>query len=127
MTPMLPALVLVIVALATSAFAADKADKVKEGWTRERLNEVSTECSDALVQGTWESTARDNGEDPSKPVSAEFRKKNAAEIARMKKLCACAVREGAKRHSRAEAEATPADFERAVSDAMGGETCKIAP
>ncbi len=121
------ACVVALVVIGGSAGPAAAAEKVKAGWTRERLDEVSTECADALVRGRWESSARDHGGDPSQPVSDAFRKKLAPEIARIEKLCACAVREGAKRHALAQAEAAPADFERAVSEAMSNGTCKLAP
>lgn len=111
--------------LASPAGAA--ADKVKAGWTQEALDAASAECTEALVQGTWENTKREQGADPSAPLTDEIRKKLASEIASMKKLCACAVREGAKRYTRAQAEAGPADLERAVSESIAKGICKIEP
>ena len=115
--------------IATSANAAEqrKAAKLKAGWTAEAVQSASDECTEALVKGTWENTKREQGADPAAPLTDEIRKQLAPEIAPMKKLCACAVREGAKRYTRAEAEAGPADLERAVSEAIANGTCKVTP
>ena len=114
-------------AVAIPATAAEKAKKkpLKEGWTEEAVKTASDECTEALVQGTWENTKREQGVDPSKPLTDEIRKELAPQIASMRKLCACAVREGAKRYTRAEAEAIPADLERAVSESIADGTCKV--
>ncbi len=109
------------------ATSANAAGKVKAGWTTEALDSASAECTEVLVQGTWENTKRAEGADPSAPLTDEIRKKLAPEIAGLKKLCACAVREGAKRYTRAQAEATPADLERAVSESMSKGICKPEP
>ncbi len=103
---------------------AGAGDKLKAGWTQKALDSAVADCTEALVQGTWENTKREQGADPSKPLTDEIRKTLAPEIAKMKKLCACAVREGAKRYTHAEAEATPADLERAASEAVSNGTCK---
>jgi hypothetical protein len=108
-----------------AAVAAPAADKLKDGWTKEAVADASAQCTEALVQGTWENTKRDQGVDPSLPLTEEFRKQLGSEIAAMKKLCACAVREGAKRYTRAEAEAIPADLERAVSESISSGKCKL--
>ncbi len=110
-----------------TAAPAGAGEKVKAGWTSEALDEASAECTEALVQGTWENTKREQGADPSKPLTDEIRKTLAPQIASMKKLCTCAVREGAKRYTRAEAEAGPADLERAVSESIAKGICKIEP
>lgn len=116
---------LVAALTASGALAAPPADKLKDGWTKEAVADASAQCTEALVQGTWENTKRDQGADPSLPLTEEFRKQLAPEIAAMKKLCACAVREGAKRYTRAEAEAIPADLERAVSESISSGKCKL--
>src|SRR5262245_51979632 len=74
-------------------------EKLKEGWTPELVGEASAECTEALVQGSWENTKREQGVDPSLKLTDDFRKQLAPEIAAMKKLCTCAVREGAKRYT----------------------------
>jgi hypothetical protein len=114
-------------AVAMPASAAEKTKKsaLKAGWTEEAVKSASEECTEALVQGTWENTKREQGVDPSKPLTDEIRKELAPQIASLKKLCACAVREGAKRYTRAEAEAGPADLERAVSESIANGTCKV--
>lgn len=104
---------------------ARAADQLKEGWTSESVKAAADECTEALVQGTWEDRQQKEGGDPTKPPTAAFRKQLAPEIAKMKKLCACAVREGAKRYTRAEAEGTPADLEHAVSESIANGTCKL--
>lgn len=111
-------------AIATTAAAGDK---LKAGWTSKALDDASAECTESLVQGTWENTQRKEDGDPTAPITAEFRKEHASEIASMKKLCGCAVREGAKRYTREEAEANPADLERAASESISSGTCKLAP
>ena len=115
----------VMLAAATPADAAQAADQLKEGWTSEAVADASAQCTEALVQGAWENTKREQGVDPSLPLTDEFRKQLGSEIAAMKKLCACAVREGAKRYTRAEAEAIPADLERAVSESIAAGKCKL--
>jgi len=111
--------------IAATAAAADT--KLKAGWTPKALDAASADCTQALVQGSWENAQREQSADPAAPITASFRKEHAAEIASMKKLCACAVREGAKRYTHAEAEANPADLERAASDSIAAGTCKLAP
>jgi len=110
--------------LATPAGAGER---LKTGWTPAALASASAECTEALVQGTWENTKREQGGDPSAPLTDDIRKKLAPEIASMKKLCACAVREGAKRYTKAEAEAGPADLEHAVSESISKGICRIEP
>ena len=107
--------------------AADAGDKLKAGWTSKALDAASTDCTNALVQGTWENARREQDADPAAPITDDFRKEHASEIASIKKLCACAVREGAKRYTREEAEATPADLERAASESIAAGTCKVTP
>ena len=117
--------------LALSLFAwllttssAHAAGSLKAGWAPEILRSTIAECTEVLVQGTWENTKKDQGGDPKAELTAEIRKKLAPEIAKLEKLCTCAVREGAKRYTRAEAEAGPADLERAVSESMSNGRCK---
>lgn len=98
---------------------------LKAGWTEAAVQSATDDCTEALVQGTWENTKREQGVDPSKPLTEEIRKQLAPEIAQLRKLCACAVREGAKRHTFAEAEAGPADLERSVSESITNGTCKV--
>jgi hypothetical protein len=117
--------VLIACLLPVSAMSAGGG--LKAGWTTEAVDGASAECTEALIQGTWENTKREQGIDPSKPFPDEMRKQLASEIAKMKKLCACAVREGAKRYTRAEAEAGPADLERAVSESIEKGVCKLEP
>ena len=103
------------------------AGELKAGWTKEALESASADCTEALVQGTWDNTKREQGGEPSKPLTDEIRKQLAPEIAKLKKLCACAVREGAKRYTWAEAEAIPADLERAASESITTGACKLEP
>ena len=118
---------LLCLVVATAAPAAEKAKKgaLKAGWTEAAVKSASEDCTEALVQGMWENTKKDQGVDPSKPLTDDIRKELAPQIAPMRKLCACAVREGAKRYKYAEAEAIPADLERAVSESIADGTCKV--
>ena len=117
--------VLVVLLSSVPVLPAGAADQLKEGWTSEAIRSAADECTEALVQGTWEDSQQKQGGDPTQPPTTAFRKQLAPEIAKMKKLCACAVRAGAKRYTRAEAEATPADLERAVSESIANGTCKL--
>jgi hypothetical protein len=107
--------------------AAAAGGQLQAGWTAKALDAASADCTHALIQGTWENARREQGADPATPITDGFRKEHASEIASMKKLCACAVREGAKRYTREEAEATPADLERAASESIAAGTCKLTP
>jgi hypothetical protein len=118
------ALAFLVGLLATPASAGGT---LKAGWTPEVLRSTIAECTEVLVQGTWENTKKDQGVDPKAELTAEIRKQLAPEIAKLEKLCTCAVREGAKRYTHAEAEAGPADLERAVSESMSNGRCKPAP
>src|SRR5690242_2832906 len=90
------------------AAAAPAAEKTKEktkkkaslkaGWTEANVKSASDDCTEALVQGMWENTKKDQGVDASKPLTDEIRKQLEPQIAPMRKLCTCAVREGAKRY-----------------------------
>ena len=79
------------------AATAHAADGPKPGWTPEALADASAGCTEGLVQGAWDNTKREQGVDPARPLTPEIRKQLAPQIAAMKKLCACAVREAAKR------------------------------
>jgi hypothetical protein len=102
-----------------------KAAKLKEGWTEEKVKSASDDCTEALVQGMWENTKKDQGVEGPKPLTDAIRKELEPQIAPMRRLCACAVREGAKRYTYAEAEAGPADLERAVAESISDGTCKV--
>jgi hypothetical protein len=117
----------VLLAWARATATADAGDKLKAGWTSKALDAASADCTEALVQGTWQNTQRERDGDPAAPVTSEFRKEHASEIAAMKKLCGCAVREGAKRYTWDEAEANPAELERAASESISAGTCKLTP
>jgi hypothetical protein len=105
--------------------SARAADELKAGWTPEALSTASAACTEELVQGTWTNTKREQGVDPDKPLTPEIREQLAPQIAAMKKLCACAVREGAKRYTKAEADRSPKDLDRFVADIIGRGVCKL--
>ena len=109
---------LLLAVLAVVAMAA-AADELKAGWTPEGLATASAACTEELVQGAWANTKREQGVDPDKPLTPEIREQLAPQIAAMKKLCACAVREGAKRYTKAEADRAPKDLDRFVADIIG--------
>jgi len=106
------------------AVAAD-AGTLKPGWTAESLATETMDCTDALVQGAWENTKREQGADPALPLTKEIREQLAPQIASMKKLCACAVRAAAEKYSKAEADATPKDLDRFVADTINQGACKL--
>lgn len=123
--PSLRSLLVAVVALAAAAEAHAADPALKAGWTEPALAKESADCTEQLVQGAWENTKRDQGADPSLPLTPEIRKQLAPQIAAMEKLCACAVRRGAERYTKAEADATPADLEQFVADTITKGTCKL--
>ena len=108
---------------ATPVVAAD--DGLKEGWTPKILAAEAHDCTEATVKDAWENTKRMQGADESLPLTPKIRKELAPQIATMKKLCDCAIREAAKRYTRAEAEATPSDLQAFIADVVAKGTCKV--
>lgn len=98
---------------------------LRAGWTAESLASETMDCTESLVQGAWENTKREQKADPALPLTKEIREQLAPQIASMKKLCACAVRAAAERYSKAEADKTPADLDRFVTDTITKGTCKL--
>jgi hypothetical protein len=117
--------VLVIGLLACAVLPVRAADGSKPGWTPRALDESTAACTEELVRGAWENTKRDQGVDPAKPLTPEIREQLAPQIAAMKKLCGCAVREGAKKYSAAEAKASPKDLDTFVADVVARGVCKL--
>jgi hypothetical protein len=115
-----------IALLALRAPALACAGELKTGWTAESLVTETMECTESLVQGAWENTKREQGADPALPLTKETRDQLAPQITSMKKLCACAVRAGAERYTKAEADATPKDLERFVADTIAKGDCKLS-
>ncbi len=105
--------------------AAAHAEGLKPGWTADALASETMRCTESLVQGAWENSKREQGADPALPLTREIRDELAPQIASMKKLCACAVRAGAERYTKAEADAAPKDLERFVSETIGKGICKL--
>lgn len=105
------------------AFAGD----LKPGWTPENLASEIEDCTKTLVEGAWDNTKRDQGADPALPMSEEIRKQLGPQIAALKKVCECAVRAGAERYTKAEADKTPADLDTFVIETIAGGTCKLEP
>jgi hypothetical protein len=114
-----------LLAVALPAFAA--AGELKAGWTPELLATETTECTEVLVAGAWENTKRDQGADPALAMTPEIRKQLEPQIESMKGLCACAVRAGAERYTKAEADKTPADLDTFVLETIDKGTCKLSP
>jgi hypothetical protein len=116
---------LALVLIVLAGVPARAADGLKPGWTPRALDDSTTACTEELVQGAWNNTKRDQGVDPAKPLTPEIREQLAPQIAAMKKLCACAVREGAKKYSAAEAKASPKDLDTLVADVVARGVCKL--
>ena len=112
---------LCLVFAATSA----RAEANKDGWTSKRIESETATCTEATVKDAWENTKREQGADPSLPLTPEIRKELAPQIAAMKKLCACAIREAAKRYTWAEAQATPSDLQSFIAETVTKGTCKL--
>lgn len=118
--------VTVLLVLSTATFVqAD--DDLKAGWTKKLLDSETADCTEATVKDAWENTKQQQGADPNLPLTPEIRKQLEPQIASMKKLCACAIREAAKRYTRAEAEATPSDLQQFIADTVAKGTCKMEP
>ncbi len=113
------------IALLAACASADAADQLQAGWTPETLATASAGCTEELVKGAWANTKREQGVDPDEPLTPEIREQLAPQIAAMKKLCACAVREAAKRYSKAEADGSPKDLDKFVADVIGRGVCKL--
>jgi hypothetical protein len=115
------AAILLAVLLPTLALAGER----QAGWTDESIASETEECTKALVDGAWENTKREQGADPALPMSDEVRKMLEPQIAAMKSLCQCAVAAGAARYTKAEADKTPADLDKFVTETIANGTCKL--
>jgi hypothetical protein len=113
-----------VLVLSVSAFV-QAADDFKAGWTKKLIDAETADCTEATVKDAWENTKSQQGADPSLPLTPEIRKQLEPQIAAMKKMCACAIREAAKRYTRAEAEATPSDLQQFIADTVAKGTCKM--
>src|SRR5690242_11485094 len=91
-----------VLALQSVALAGD----LKAGWTPQLLSSETDDCTESLVEGARNNTKRDQGVDPAMPLTPEIRKQLEPQIVSMKSLCACAVRAGAERYTKAEADKT---------------------
>jgi len=101
------------------------ADDFKAGWTKTLIDSEVADCTEATVKDAWENTKSQQGVDPNLPLTPDVRKKLEPQIAAMKKMCACAIREAAKRYTRAEAEATPSDLQEFIADTVAKGICKM--
>ncbi len=106
--------------------AAD-AGELKAGWTPQLLASESDDCTEALVQGAWENTKREQGVDPAMQLTSEIRKQLEPQIASMKTLCACAVRAGAERYTKAEVDKSPADLDSFLTETIAKGVCTLSP
>lgn len=113
--------------LALASLSPAFAGEMKAGWTPEVLSSETNDCTEALAQGAWENTKREQGADAALPMSPEIRKQLEPQIAAMKMLCACAVRAGSERYTKAEADKSPADLDRFVTETIANGTCKLTP
>jgi len=117
----------VVALLALVPPTAAVAGELKAGWTAQLLASETDDCTKALVEGAWENTKREQGVDPAMPLTSDILKQLEPQIASMKTLCACAVRAGAERYTKAEADRTPADLDKIVADTIATGTCRPAP
>jgi len=122
MTRTLLVTLVLVLSMSTSVRAADD---FKAGWTKKLIDSETADCTEATVKDAWENTKSQQGVDPSLPLTPEVRKKLAPQIAALKKMCACAIREAAKHYTRAEAETTPSDLQQFIADTVAKGTCKL--
>lgn len=118
-----------ILAVVLSGFlpVAAVAGEMKDGWSPALVATETEQCTETLVQGAWENTKREQGADPAMALTPEIRKQLEPQIVAMKGLCACAVRAGAERYTKAEADKTPADLDNFVLETINNGTCKLTP
>lgn len=119
MRPLAVALVLLLVTAATAA------DKLAEGWTPDGLKEATGACTNALVDGAWENTKRDQKLDPKLEMSPEIREQLKPQIAAFGKLCECTVRAMAKKYSRTDYEHDDGSVEKYARELVEKGTCKL--
>ncbi len=119
----------VLAAIVASGMALSDAHAgtLKAGWTAEVLATETADCTKAQVQGAWEQTKREQGIAAGVALSEEMLKELEPQIAGMRLRCACAVRAGAERYSKAEADREPAAFDRFVAERIANGACKSAP
>ncbi len=118
-------LVMALLLVLSSSTAVQAEGDLKAGWTKKLLESETEDCTEATVKDAWENTKSQQGVDPSLPMTPEVRKQLEPQIAAMKKMCACAIREAAKRYTWAEAEATPSDLQQFIADTVAKGTCKL--
>jgi hypothetical protein len=119
MHPMLPVLVALLVATLPAA-AAEYAN----GWTELTIDEAVEACTEALVQGAWENTKREQKVDPKRPLTPEIRKQLAPQIEALNRLCECTVKETAKKYGQKDYEKKPDEVQRYTLDLVKRGVCK---
>jgi hypothetical protein len=113
---------LLLSALATPTFAAGK---LAEGWTPDGVKEANKACTDALVDGAWENTKRDQNLDPKLEMSPEIREALKPQIAAFGKLCECTVGKLAEKYSRKAYENDDGSVEKYARELVEKGTCKL--
>ncbi|MCW5891133.1 MAG: hypothetical protein KIT14_11360 [bacterium] len=109
--------------LASTAAAADK--KLAEGWTPEAVKEANVACTDALVDGAWKNTKREQKLDETLALTPEIREQLAPQIKAFGKLCECTVRKMAEKFSRNDYEHDDGQVEKYARELVENGTCKL--
>ncbi|HXJ34308.1 MAG TPA: hypothetical protein VMS22_09765 [Candidatus Eisenbacteria bacterium] len=115
------ALVLLLLAAASAALASDT---YKDGWTPNTIRDAVGACTDALVDGAWENTKRDQGIDPKRQMTPELRKQLEPQIDAFRRLCDCTVRETAKKYGAKDYERQSDVVQRYTVELVQRGTCK---
>jgi hypothetical protein len=100
------------------------AGEYRPGWTPTAIEEAATACTEALVQGAWENTKREQNVDPKKPLTPEIRKQLAPQIKALERLCDCTVKETAKKYGQEDYEKKPDEVQRYTLDLVKRGVCK---
>lgn len=103
------------------------ADAYKDGWTPKALDEAVGACTDALVEGAWENTKREQGADPAMPLTPEIRKQLAPQIESFRGLCHCTVKATARKYGKTDFEKQPEAMERYAKELVTSGRCKPSP
>ena len=102
------------------AVAAEYAD----GWTTTEVDHAVEGCTEALVQGAWANTKKDEGFDPEMPLSDEIRTQLKPQIEGFRGFCGCVVKEMARTVSRKAYASDEGDMSHRVDGIVKSGKCK---
>ena len=110
---------------ATKAAPARRADVYADGWTPASVGEAIGACGDALVQGAWRNTLREQHMPEDQVMTAEMRARLAPQIAGLRKVCDCTVRKTAARYGKHEWDTQRDAMDRYAVELVQKGTCPL--